>query len=763
MSQTARDLLFVLAILAVTLAIHFNVLFLGEIYSPSGDITYQNLPWRDFYASELKQGRLAVWYPYQACGFPLFAEGQTGMLYPPNLILFRYFSTWRAIVYGCALSTFLAGLGAYFLFRRFTLPSTSAFYAAMLYMLCGPMIAHLGHFNLVAVASLMPLFILSGLNVAGIYFGEPPMLDKSTMHRRSLRFSSWMFWCPLFLSLMWLAGHPQMTMISIIALVILLTVFYISSDWHRRQSLFGFFFLPGISIVWGTLVAFDQLWPTRELLALSNRAAFTLSDFTSYSFPPQMLTTLVHPFVFGAANAWRSPEYHGPQGFVERVCFIGAIPVFLIAVYALLQLVRRRKKGLPASSSDEGSSANVSNAVLLVLSISAVVFLLFALGKWGGIYYILKIIPGYGATRIPSRFLFPLILMLAGIAGFALDRLSALINNRTILRGAYFLIVILSFAQLRSFHQAFNLTSPESSVVSIPEAYNEAKKTNRYSRIFQYISPAEAAAHGVSVDASAASAGNGSTIDTSNEYQDILEPALPELNKDVIAPEIEYDKPCYPAYAGIGSVGWAGELVLRDYKRFFDATLARSDSSLALQRRAEVVSWLNAEPSHVMAYGRAALPGYYLCGAVKKFDDDDAVEKYLGSAFPLYLDQIALVVGEPRISPAMGGVSSVKLVKNEPTRQEYEIQCDRDKFFVRTIAYYPGWKAYLDGVEIEVLKTDLAFQGVAMPAGEHKLVFQFAEPNLNKLIPWSLRVLAGLTVLAAVATLSNALLKRVNW
>jgi hypothetical protein len=770
MSQPIRTALFIAAILAVTLLIHFDVLFLGEVYSPSGDITYQNQPWRDFYASELKQGRLAVWYPYQACGFPLFAEGQTGMLYPPNLVLHRFFGTWRALMIGCALHTLIAGIGAYFLFRRLRLTDASAFYSALLYMLCGPMIAHLGHFNLVAVASLMPLFLLAGLNAAGISLNNR-LADKSEEsggeRRALLKRIAWTLWCALLFASMWLAGHPQMTFIAAIALFVLIAAFAVArriENQHLKPASIG---LPLIALAMGTIAASPQLWFTRELLSLSNRASFTIADFASYSFPPQMLATLVHPFVFGATNAWRSPDYHGPQGFVERVCFIGIIPILLIAFYALWRFVQRRKKRIAATSSDTASSTDYSNAVLLVLSISAIVFFLFALGKWGGVYYVLKLIPGYGATRIPARFLFPMLLMLAGIAGIALDRISAYLQNATIRRAAFFLVVLLSFVQLRGFHDSFNLSSPEIAATPIPEAFHEARNTNRYSRLLRYISPAEVAASGAAGNPDSASAASDSEIDTAEEYQDALGLESPEIEEDYVTPDIEFDKPCYPALAGIGSVGWAGELVLKDYKRFFDATLAKAETSLALQRRAEIVAWLNAEPSHVMAYARPAMRGYYLCGAVMQFDDEDAIAKHLESAFPLYLDQVALVVGEPVIKPSMGGVSSVRLASDTPaddpaTRQEYDIRCDKDKLFVRTIAYYPGWKAYLDGIEVEVLKVDLAFQGVAIPAGSHKLVFEFAESYRDRLFPIIFGIFAALFIFAVFHSIVSSLTRRVD-
>ncbi len=43
-------------------------------------------------------------------------------------------------------------------------------------------------------------------------------------------------------------------------------------------------------------------------------------------------------------------------------------------------------------------------------------------------------------------------------------------------------------------------------------------------------------------------------------------------------------------------------------------------------------------------------------------------------------------------------------------------------------AYYPGWKAYLDGKPSPIMRANFAFRAVAVPAGEHEIVFRY-EPS----------------------------------
>ena len=38
---------------------------------------------------------------------------------------------------------------------------------------------------------------------------------------------------------------------------------------------------------------------------------------------------------------------------------------------------------------------------------------------------------------------------------------------------------------------------------------------------------------------------------------------------------------------------------------------------------------------------------------------------------------------------------------------------------------YPGWRAEADGKPAEILRADGFFRGVALPAGEHRVVFTY--------------------------------------
>jgi Bacterial membrane protein YfhO len=70
--------------------------------------------------------------------------------------------------------------------------------------------------------------------------------------------------------------------------------------------------------------------------------------------------------------------------------------------------------------------------------------------------------------------------------------------------------------------------------------------------------------------------------------------------------------------------------------------------------------------------------------------------------------------------------ASVSLVKNDNDVIEYTSKSNTTKFAVFSEVYYnAGWKAYIDGKETEIVKTNYALRGINVPAGQHKITFEF--------------------------------------
>jgi hypothetical protein len=70
----------------------------------------------------------------------------------------------------------------------------------------------------------------------------------------------------------------------------------------------------------------------------------------------------------------------------------------------------------------------------------------------------------------------------------------------------------------------------------------------------------------------------------------------------------------------------------------------------------------------------------------------------------------------------------VQIVCEEPCRIELVARCERPALLSTSRAYFPGWRAFVDGVERPLLESNLAFQAVELDAGESRIVLVY-EPT----------------------------------
>jgi hypothetical protein len=64
-------------------------------------------------------------------------------------------------------------------------------------------------------------------------------------------------------------------------------------------------------------------------------------------------------------------------------------------------------------------------------------------------------------------------------------------------------------------------------------------------------------------------------------------------------------------------------------------------------------------------------------------------------------------------------------------RIEIKIDISRDMFLVLTDNFFDGWKAYVNGSETEIYRTNYLFKGIYVPEGEHTIKFIYKPPYFN--------------------------------
>lgn len=96
------------------------------------------------------------------------------------------------------------------------------------------------------------------------------------------------------------------------------------------------------------------------------------------------------------------------------------------------------------------------------------------------------------------------------------------------------------------------------------------------------------------------------------------------------------------------------------------------------------------------------------------------------------------VPGTTRLTAKLTAKSTAKLTAYTPERIVVETNSDAPALLVLRDAFYPGWRATIDGAPAEIHPTDVLFRGVAVPAGKHEVRFAYDPPAWR----WG-RVLSG--------------------
>ncbi|MFQ5577038.1 MAG: YfhO family protein, partial [Anaerolineae bacterium] len=78
-----------------------------------------------------------------------------------------------------------------------------------------------------------------------------------------------------------------------------------------------------------------------------------------------------------------------------------------------------------------------------------------------------------------------------------------------------------------------------------------------------------------------------------------------------------------------------------------------------------------------------------------------------------------LTLGRP------GSPASVTIVAYLPERVELLAELTSPGWLVFTDTDYPGWRATIDGADTEILEADIMFRAVELPAGPHRIIFEY--------------------------------------
>ncbi|MEZ5403084.1 MAG: YfhO family protein [Bryobacteraceae bacterium] len=343
------------------------------------DLARQVLPWFQFQAGELREGRIPLWDPYLFGGQPLLAQAQPGAAYPLNWLLFLapLRDGWIQLTvlhwYFVAIH-FLAVAFAYRLCRDCRFSRASSVAGAVIFGLGGFM-GHNDWPQMLNGATWIPLVLLCLLRVAR---GERPWAAAAAGG--------------LCLGLAFLAGHHQAPIYTaLMAAGVWIWIIPRAKDWRRAALMAAaFFVIAGLVSGVQSLLALEYSnnayrWVDAPApVGPGDKVPYNVHE--KYSLRPDLLLSIVFPNLVGptdalagiaalvlalcgVAFAWQRIEVRVAFGvWVGGLLFaLGGSVLFHGLLYAILPLLEKARTPAMAAG-----VAQVGIAVLAAAGLDAI-------------------------------------------------------------------------------------------------------------------------------------------------------------------------------------------------------------------------------------------------------------------------------------------------------------------------------------------------------------------------------------------------------
>ncbi len=639
-------------------------------------------------------GSPSTWNPYQLCGVPWLAPIGAATLYPPHL-LYALLPTHVAMAASMVLHLMLAATSLAILARAIGLGWAPAILAGALASMRGRLPGHGPHPNMLETGA----WLFAGAAAVWALARHPRPLSILLVAACSAASI--------------LAGYVQYTTYSILAWAGLLGAFLLAerasrAAWLRAGG--GFAVAGGL----GALIAAAQLLPAHELAGQATRGLGPLARAEVYSFGPPGSTiraALERLFVIDGGDLALS---------------VGVVSLLLVPLGIVLP--GRRRLAIAAVA--------IGLAALLV-----------ALGPLTPLFELQRRLPPFWGFRHPDRTMIVLDLCVAIAAALGLESLRRALAKRLGARAAALATAAVLCAALAELFAAS------------PERYRPSYSTAGYAAVFEAEHPLFARVReggnrvflwnpGKQLPAKLGSVFGLRVVDDYEPMSPLRQAryftffALGRPDRSPRERQPYHGRLRLPRDAkaarelasrqrllDLAAVRFvlahekaAASRVFREYasaagleRVAAERHLVLFESPRALPRAFVTYRWLAApEPPELLAALAAA-------------DFDPLAASYLetegqdgGAEAP--------ASGSPA-APPRG--RAAEILRDEPARVEIDAELAAPGLLVLADAFYPGWRASVDGEPASIRPANHLFRGVALPRGRHRVVFEYAPASLR--------------------------------
>ncbi|MCL5957922.1 MAG: YfhO family protein [Chloroflexi bacterium] len=454
-----RDLDVAILLLLVAVFVFHTDLVDGRVFEEADTSTYY-YPVMSTLDRAISQNSIPLWTPHIFGGYPLFADGEGGMLYPPNVLLLWLFPVQNAFLLLRVLRYFLASIFFYAFGRTLGIGRHGSLLGGLTFAYGSFMVGQMQHTNVTNSAVWLPMILL---------------LVETALRSSGRKRYLWLLLAGVALAMQSLGVHIQPLLMTLLALslyVVFRTLIWQAIDAWRAaggsspvravlaagRSACANIPLAALVVLLVVAVGFGlaavQLMPLYELGQTTSRGTSPSYWFASlFALPVPNLIDLIFPYFFVGpdGNGWTL------WNLWESTVYAGIAPLAL-AVLALF-FVRRR--------------------LVVFFGLLGAVSLYLALGDYLPVklYSLLWQLPGFHSLRDPGRYTYLFVFSLAVLAAMGMDWLIRTLSTREVrlekslaVRLSLFGIAIIVFSGmivLGQFYLREMLLSDKSSALSL--------------------------------------------------------------------------------------------------------------------------------------------------------------------------------------------------------------------------------------------------------------------------------------------------------
>ncbi len=698
------------------------------------DVIRQLYPWRVLGMSQLGEGRLPLWNPYNFSGAPLLANHQSAILYPLN-VLFGFLDApiaWSLLV---ILQPIFASMFTFLYARRVGIGPLGSIFAAVSFSYSLFMTTFL-EYNIIGHTIMwLPLAL----------FAIEMIIEKISpiaivLLCASLVFSS-------------LAGSLQ----SFVLIIAFCTVYALLRCRHGRivsscspGALSVIVLVTALSLG----IAAIQLIPTVELLSLSARTPHDLATmFQNLLFQPFELTRILSPDIFGNPA---TRNYLLRDSYPSKAASVGVLP-FALAVFAIVKLRKTNpfvglfsltlgvlwlflirspiteifySLRIPLVSTSAPTNALFISSFALSILCGFGIELVYK-GNISTFLRVLGILAGafiisIGAYRIfgipimPRGALVTLLILGAIGAVLGLHRLKVATRVLT------YLLFLLTVGELWYFFIKFNPFVPPSLVFPDAPVMRWLQKNAGIDRFWGY--------------GTAAIEANIPTY-----YRlfspDGYDPLYPRIYGEFIQASkkgklTSQFSTTTRSDATIASGYGVYDLMSNPYRlRILNLLgvryiLDRTENGSTQETFPPDQFRLSYEDNGWRVYENLkSLPRVFASPSVNRFQNQNEFE---ASFFDPSIDPGHVLLVDADISSFDPEARATVVIRSyTPTRIDLASTTQGPQYLFLSDTYYPGWQAFIDGQPSPVLRAHYAFRAVYIPAGRHDISFQYRPRSLT--------------------------------